>query len=176
MSFFTMQVSAAWLFLAFVNPSLAFFKVPCSTPLVIQRADPIVQPGIASGHVHTIMGGSGFGFTMDYNMTQSSRCNSCSAVEDKSNYWVASLYYHAENGSFTQVPQNGGALIYYEYAEMCQLYGSASYLTSLPDSAPTQPATVPSSHPPQASAWSQVALLTAATRTPSKPPRGPLRA
>ncbi|KAL2857598.1 hypothetical protein BJX68DRAFT_263161 [Aspergillus pseudodeflectus] len=114
MPFFTTQASAAWLLLASVCPSLAFFKVPCSTPLVIQRADPIVQPGIASAHVHTIMGGSGFGFTMDYNMTQTSRCNSCSAVEDKSNYWVASLYYHAENGSFTQVPQNGGALIYYE--------------------------------------------------------------
>ncbi|CBF73423.1 hypothetical protein AN7870.2 [Aspergillus nidulans FGSC A4] len=96
-----------------LTPSLAFFKVPCSTPLVIQRADPIVQPGVASGHVHTIMGGSGFGFTMDYNMTQTSQCNSCSAVEDKSNYWISSLYYHAENGSFIPVPQNGGALIYY---------------------------------------------------------------
>ncbi|KAL5336009.1 hypothetical protein BJX70DRAFT_401067 [Aspergillus crustosus] len=82
------QASVECLLLHSVQLSLAFFKVPCSTPLVIQRADPIVQPGVASGHVNTIMGGSGFGFTMDYNMTQTSQCNSCSAVEDKSNYWV----------------------------------------------------------------------------------------
>ncbi|KAF4272369.1 hypothetical protein CNMCM8812_008790 [Aspergillus fumigatus] len=113
MPLFSKQASLAWL-LSYAPLSLAFFKVPCSTPLVIERADPIVQPGVASSHVHTIMGGSGFGFTMDYNMTQTSQCNSCSAVEDKSNYWVASLYYHAQNGSFIQVPQNGGALIYYE--------------------------------------------------------------
>ncbi|GLI75920.1 hypothetical protein PoHVEF18_004186 [Penicillium ochrochloron] len=111
---FFKQASLVWMFLCSAHPSLAFFKVPCSSPLVIQRADPIVSPGVASNHVHTIMGGSGFGFTMDYNMTQTSKCNSCSAIEDKSNYWVAALYYHAQNGSFHQVPQNGGALIYYE--------------------------------------------------------------
>lgn len=111
---FTKQAFAAWMLLFSAHPSLAFFKVPCSTPLVIERADPIVQPGAASNHVHSIMGGSGFGFTMDYNMTQTSQCNSCSAIQDKSNYWVAALYYHAQNGSFIRVPQNGGALIYYE--------------------------------------------------------------
>jgi hypothetical protein len=100
--------------LIYLSPTLAFFKVPCSTPLVIERADPLISPGVASNHVHTILGGSGFGFTMNYEMTQKSQCNSCSAIEDKSNYWVAALYYHAQNGSFIQVPQNGGALIYYE--------------------------------------------------------------
>ncbi|KAL4865901.1 hypothetical protein BDV12DRAFT_210787 [Aspergillus spectabilis] len=91
----------------------AFFKVPCSNPLVVERADPVVQPGIAAGHVHTIMGGSGFGFTMDYNQTQEAQCSSCAPIADKSNYWIPSLYYQAENGSFTPVKQNGGALIYY---------------------------------------------------------------
>lgn len=98
-----------------ISPVLTFFKVPCSTPILVERADPIISPGMASSHVHTILGGSGFGFTMDYSMTQSSQCSSCSAIEDKSNYWVAALYYHAQNGSFIEVPQNGGALIYYEY-------------------------------------------------------------
>ncbi|KAH1434190.1 hypothetical protein KXX32_000683 [Aspergillus fumigatus] len=91
----------------------AFFKVPCSNPLVVERADPIVQPGVAASHAHTIMGGSGFGFTMDYNQTQESKCSSCSPIADKSNYWIPTLYYQAENGSFTPVEQNGGALIYY---------------------------------------------------------------
>jgi hypothetical protein len=101
-------------FYIYLKAASAFFKVPCSTPLVIERADPLISPGVASNHVHTIMGGSGFGFTMDYEMTQTSECNSCSPIEDKSNYWVAALYYHAQNGSFIQVRQNGGALIYYE--------------------------------------------------------------
>lgn len=98
----------------YLNSASGFFKVPCSTPLVIERADPLISPGVASNHVHTIMGGSGFGFTMDYDMTQTSECSSCSPIEDKSNYWVAALYYQGQNGSFIQVPQNGGALIYYE--------------------------------------------------------------
>ncbi|KAJ5974956.1 hypothetical protein N7481_008663 [Penicillium waksmanii] len=111
MRFFVYHTICLYLYL---KPAFAFFKVPCSTPLVIERADPLISPGVASNHVHTIMGGSGFGFTMDYDMTQTSQCNSCSPIEDKSNYWVAALYYHAQNGSFIQVPQNGGALIYYE--------------------------------------------------------------
>ncbi len=30
-------------------------------PLVTVRADPIVTPGVPSGHLHTVMGGSNFG-------------------------------------------------------------------------------------------------------------------
>ncbi|KAL3477089.1 hypothetical protein BJX99DRAFT_128959 [Aspergillus californicus] len=101
------------LFLSCLELAQAFFKVPCSNPLVVERADPVIQPGIAASHVHTIMGGSGFGFTMDYNQTQEAQCSSCSPIADKSNYWIPSLYYQAENGTFTPVSQNGGALIYY---------------------------------------------------------------
>jgi hypothetical protein len=75
--------------LIYLSPALAFFKVPCSTPLVIERADPLISPGVASNHVHAIIGGSGFGFTMNYEMAQKSQCNSCSAIKDKSNYLVA---------------------------------------------------------------------------------------
>lgn len=74
--------------LIYLSPALAFFKVPCNT-LVIERADSLISPGVASNHVHAIMGGSGFGFTMKYEMAQKSQCNSCSAIEDKSNYLVA---------------------------------------------------------------------------------------
>lgn len=112
--------------LASVNPAAAFFKVPCSTPLLVERADPIVSPGEVASHVHTIMGGSGFGFDMTHDSTQASDCNSCSVVEDKSNYWVASLYYHAQNGSFIEVPQNGGALIYY-LSVYCLLHSHLQY-------------------------------------------------
>ena len=120
---FEMAYTKLMPFLAFglltsVPSAFAFFKVPCSTPLVIERVDPIISPGEVSSHVHTVMGGSAFGFDMDYAMTQTSGCNSCSVVEDKSNYWIAALYYHAENNSFIRVPQNGGALMYYQYAHL----------------------------------------------------------
>lgn len=31
-----------------------------------------------------------------------------------SNYWVPALYFHAQNGSFINVPQSGGMAVYYE--------------------------------------------------------------
>ncbi|KAI9742159.1 MAG: hypothetical protein M1818_004059 [Claussenomyces sp. TS43310] len=72
-----------------------------------------MAPGRPSDHLHTIMGGNGFGFEMSYNDTQASTCSSCTVTKDFSNYWVPTLFYHAENGSFINVEQGGGALIYY---------------------------------------------------------------
>ncbi|KAF2835437.1 WSC domain-containing protein [Patellaria atrata CBS 101060] len=101
-------------------PVTAFFRMGCPGSIVRERADPIVSPGKASGHVHTISGGSGFGFEMSYEDAINSACTSCSIKEDLSNYWVPSLYFHAKNGSFINVPQSGdgtgheaGILIYY---------------------------------------------------------------
>ncbi|KAH0545165.1 hypothetical protein FGG08_000777 [Glutinoglossum americanum] len=99
---------------ALVAPASAFWRMPCSNPLVVERADPVVSPGAVSGHVHTIMGGSGFGFTMDYAQARASACSTCKVAQDMSNYWVPTLYYHAQNGSFISVDQVGGATIYYE--------------------------------------------------------------
>jgi hypothetical protein len=72
----------------FASSAFAFFRLPCASPLIIERADPIISPGQVSGHVHTVMGGNGFGFNMDYAATQASTCSSCTVVQDKSNYWV----------------------------------------------------------------------------------------
>ncbi|KAL4915030.1 hypothetical protein BDW62DRAFT_212992 [Aspergillus aurantiobrunneus] len=88
-------------------------KSPAATPWSCSAQTPSSSRGVAASHVHTIMGGAGFGFTMDYNQTQQARCSSCAPLADKSNYWIRTLYYQAENGSFTPVAQNGGALIYY---------------------------------------------------------------
>jgi Domain of unknown function (DUF1996) len=95
------------------SPANAFWRLPCKAPVVVERADPIINPGVASPHVHTIMGGNGFGFSMDYAQTQASKCSSCTVQQDNSNYWVPTLWYQAENGSFTSVPQVGGVLVYY---------------------------------------------------------------
>ncbi|ETN40440.1 uncharacterized protein HMPREF1541_04717 [Cyphellophora europaea CBS 101466] len=102
----------AWLALL-ASPASAFWRLPCKSPIVVERTDPIVQPGAVSNHVHTIMGGNGFAPTMDYNSTQASTCSSCTVIGDNSNYWIPALYYQAEDGSFESVDQVGGATVYY---------------------------------------------------------------
>ena len=37
----------------------AFWRLPCSQPVLNSRVDPIVNPGKPSGHSHTIMGSNG---------------------------------------------------------------------------------------------------------------------
>ncbi|KAI5811394.1 WSC-domain-containing protein [Peziza echinospora] len=91
----------------------AFWRLPCGGPVMVDRADPIVNPGKVAGHLHTIMGGNGFDFTMDYEQALNSTCSTCAVTKDLSNYWTPSLFYQAKNGSFFPVKQSGGALIYY---------------------------------------------------------------
>lgn len=109
-STFTTALVAA---LLAISPADAFWRLPCKAPLVHERADPIVNPGKPASHVHTIMGGNGFGFDMDFASTQASTCSSCIVTKDFSNYWVPTLYYKGEDGTFTNVEQVGGGLIYY---------------------------------------------------------------
>lgn len=97
-----------------VVPVTSFWRLPCKVPVVVERADPIISPGKVSGHVHTIMGGNGFGFTMDYNQARASTCSSCTVTKDMSNYWVPALYFKAKNGTFISVKQSGGMTVYYE--------------------------------------------------------------
>ena len=94
-------------------PVAAFWRLPCKSTLVVERADPIVNPGNMSGHVHQIMGGNGFDFEMDYADTQASTCTSCTVHGDFSNYWTPALYYQHQDGTFEKVDQIGGGLVYY---------------------------------------------------------------
>ncbi len=103
-----------------VVPVTSFWRLPCKVPIVVERADPIISPGRVSAHVHTIMGGSGFGFSMDYAQARASKCSSCTVTTDMSNYWVPNLYFKAKNGSFISVDQAGGATIYYQYV-LCRM-------------------------------------------------------
>jgi len=73
-------------------------------PLVMGRMDPIVNPGVPSGHVHAVQGGNNFALTMTDAQALDSTCTSSLVKNDKSNYWVPSLYFHAANGSFISVP------------------------------------------------------------------------
>ncbi|ORY12630.1 hypothetical protein BCR34DRAFT_587097 [Clohesyomyces aquaticus] len=102
-------------------PASSTFVVQCYSRLFDQRADPVVDPGAASGHVHTISGGNGFNFSMTYAQARASQCSTCNIKQDLSNYWSPKLYFRAQNGSFLSVPiigdndggNLGGMAIYY---------------------------------------------------------------
>ncbi|KAK4167448.1 hypothetical protein QBC43DRAFT_342233 [Cladorrhinum sp. PSN259] len=101
----------------------AGLRFGCSS-LVVQRLDPVVQPGsIPSAHIHQIVGGNAFNATMEGDVGERANCTTCSFSEDFSNYWTAVLYFRARNGSYHRVPQYpnavahdgqvGGMTIYY---------------------------------------------------------------
>jgi len=99
-------------------------RFACSQ-LVVERLDPLVNPGVVgTPHVHQIVGGNSFNASMEpvaYDLPTESTCTSCTFSEDFSNYWTASLYFKARNGTFQRVPQfknqgltqNGGMTVYY---------------------------------------------------------------
>jgi hypothetical protein len=90
----------------FATASMLRFQ--CSQ-LVIDRIDPLVQPGIEpSTHMHQIVGGNAFNVSMpalELDPSLSSTCTTCDFSEDLSNYWTANLYFRAKNGTFKRVPQ-----------------------------------------------------------------------
>ena len=107
--------------LALAGAANAFWRMPCGGRLLLERADPIIDPGKPAGHVHTISGGNGFDFEMDYAKANASTCSSCPIKKDLSNYWTPKLYYVAEDGTFEDVPQagegegrTGGMTVYYQ--------------------------------------------------------------
>lgn len=113
----------------------AFWRMPCPGRLVLERVDPIISPGKVSGHVHTVSGGSGFGFSTNFLQQRASACSSCPIKQDKSVYWTPKLYYMSEDGQFEDVPQagegngiTGGMTVYY-----LQRGSDASNLTTFPE-------------------------------------------
>jgi len=103
------------------NADSPLFKVFCeNTPIYRGRADPIVEPGAISNHVHKVFGGSNFYRATTsqsplqvYDQIFAAECTTCSITVDKSNYWIPDLYYQFPNGTLTLVP-NGGLTAYYE--------------------------------------------------------------
>lgn len=57
------------------------------------RMDPIVSPGVASQHVHSVMGGSNFALNVTGEELMNSQCSNSKIKGDNSNYWVPSLYF-----------------------------------------------------------------------------------
>ncbi|KAI8933058.1 hypothetical protein NX059_009704 [Plenodomus lindquistii] len=105
------QLSAAVALLS--GSANAFWRMPCHDRTALLRLDPIVDPGVASSHGHTIHGGSNFAETTTYEMLRKSDCTSCQFGDDKSAYWTPSLHFVHDNGKTEIVPQVGGMLAYY---------------------------------------------------------------
>ena len=90
-------------------PALAnaqLFTVNCA-PLTIQRGDPIVNPGQLSGHVHSVIGGTGFQQTMETSTAVDAEGTTCDKKLDKSNYWVPQLYHIRSDKQFEIVEFEG---------------------------------------------------------------------
>ena len=66
-------------------------------PLYEGRADPIVSPGVASAHAHTVMGANGFrlGATGE-SLMRDSTCSTAKIKADKSAYWMPKLFFYDE--------------------------------------------------------------------------------
>jgi hypothetical protein len=90
-----------------------YFIIGSGGALAIERVDPLLSPGVASNHVHSITGGNGFKATMNFADTQSSTCTTMPVKIDKSNYWMPALYFQ-HNGQYTRVPEAYNRKIYYK--------------------------------------------------------------
>ncbi|KAH7100837.1 hypothetical protein BKA62DRAFT_207321 [Auriculariales sp. MPI-PUGE-AT-0066] len=88
------------------------FVVNCA-PLTIQRSDPIVSPGVASGHVHAVVGGNSFSRNMsEPDAALTSTKTTCDKKLDHSVYWIPQLYHQNLDSSFELVKLTGAAIYY----------------------------------------------------------------
>ncbi|KAK4155735.1 hypothetical protein C8A00DRAFT_41665 [Chaetomidium leptoderma] len=98
---------AATLALAGAPSVDAVLRFSCSE-LVTERLDPLVFPGaVQSPYLYQIVGGNMFNVSMDpnrYNIGEESTCTTYTFSEDFSNYWTATLFFRACNGSYIRVP------------------------------------------------------------------------
>lgn len=84
--------------------TFAVLRFQGNKPLMEARLDPIAQPGVASSHVHTIMGGSNFGAWATGETLMRSDCSNALVAGDRSAYWYPKLYFYDRlNGSFESV-------------------------------------------------------------------------
>jgi len=104
---------------ALVYPASALdgdtFTVNCQI-LTVQRSDPILNPGVASGHVHTIIGGNAFRRTMIGKDATLATATTCDKSIDHSNYWVPQLYHIGADKKLELVSASHAAIYYQKRA------------------------------------------------------------
>jgi len=85
--------------------TFAVLRFNGNRPLVQASVDPIVNPGIRSGHVHSVQGASNFGLTVDAAKLNQSTCSTAQIGGDFSIYWTPKLYFRdPAAGTFESVP------------------------------------------------------------------------
>jgi len=89
------------------------FRFDCWNNLVVDRVDPIVNPGTASKHLHAVSGGNGFSKNADGEAMRASTCTSCPIGADLSAYWVPQMYVKYKNGSGYGLVESH-QIVYYE--------------------------------------------------------------
>ncbi|RCI16640.1 hypothetical protein L249_2572 [Ophiocordyceps polyrhachis-furcata BCC 54312] len=91
------------------------FTVNCK-PLTIQRADPILFPGLISPHVHSVVGGTAFALAETNEQARAANATTCDKTLDNSNYWQPQLYHQRLDGRFELVEMQGIAAYYIDRA------------------------------------------------------------
>jgi Domain of unknown function (DUF1996) len=91
-----------------------------------ERMDPIVQPGVVSAHVHAVIGNSNFRQTFNANTWDKANCSTMEIQENKSNYWVPSLFGVHDNGTFSAIPVTEVRIYYLNNASRVMLKLSAA--------------------------------------------------
>ncbi|TVY81864.1 hypothetical protein LSUE1_G007994 [Lachnellula suecica] len=93
-----------------VNAAGATLRFSCSQ-LTVERLDPIINAGVVgSPHLHQIVGGNAFNASMSGDVSTQATCTSCTPTEDFPNYWTATLFFRARNGTFKRVNTLGNPL------------------------------------------------------------------
>ncbi|EME45202.1 hypothetical protein DOTSEDRAFT_128201 [Dothistroma septosporum NZE10] len=112
-------VASATALLSVAHASQFVVYTPNGDDTVVERADPITDPGQLSGHVHQIFGAVNFAPELDYDSLQQSTCTTISSASgdgvfhDKSSYWHPSLFAESSNATgYVRVPTNGHKIYY----------------------------------------------------------------
>jgi len=95
------------------TPGQGTFTVNCH-PLTIQRSDPVVQPGIASSHVHSVVGGNAFQRLMGPMDATKANLTTCDKAIDHSNYWVPQMYHYRVADKMWEMVPFGHNAVYYQ--------------------------------------------------------------
>ncbi|EFX01586.1 wsc domain containing protein [Grosmannia clavigera kw1407] len=115
---------------AAVAPASAFWRMECRGVAGYYRMDPIISPGEAAEHLHSILGSGGFSESATFDDLNNSNCTSCLVTQDKSAYWHPALYFKdSTTGDFELVGQVGGTLAYY----LLYTGNGNSTITAFPD-------------------------------------------
>ncbi|BEJ14824.1 hypothetical protein CspHIS471_0405910 [Cutaneotrichosporon sp. HIS471] len=107
---------AALAALSFVTPVEAGQFVIAAATLAVARIDPIVNSGGIGGHAHSLIGASNIRDVLNTPEEQlRAQCTSAKVQDDKSSYWIPTLYYIRKDGTYEGMAHH--SRIYYNVGQ-----------------------------------------------------------